>query len=202
MITDLYGWMLDVYPGKGGAVVWILGADGKRHGLRAAFPVSFFASGPAHRLAQLRERLERRSFPGVSIAVDQRRELFSGEIPGLTIRVEDPARQPGVFYWAKRQFPDLDYYDADVPLAMRYTGLHRVYPLAYLHVRLKAPDTIVAITPLTTGVDLADETPPLRLMTIEPNIDPDYLTPDMVLITSGGKRRRLSLSAPALFVRR
>ena len=202
MIVDLYGWLLDVYPGKGGAVVWILGADGERHGLRAEFPVSFFAAGPAHRLAQLAQRLERRGFPGVSIAADQRRELFSGEIPGLTIRVEDPARQPGVFYWAKRQFPDLDYYDADVPLAMRYTGLHRVYPLAYVHVRLKQPDTIVGITPLTTGVDLADETPPLRLMTIEPNIDPDYLTPDMVLITSGGKPRRLSLRDPALFVRR
>jgi DNA polymerase-2 len=202
MITDLYGWLLDVYPGRGGAFVWLLGEDGERYGLQAEFPVSFFAAGPEHRLAQLRERLERRGFPGVSTAYDRRRELFSGEISGLAIRVADPAKQPGVFYWAKRIFPDLDYYDADVTLAMRYTGLHQVYPLSYVHVRLKPPDTIVGIAPVATGVDLADETPPLRLMTIEPNIDPDYLTPDIVLIASGGKSRRLSLRDPVLFVRR
>jgi DNA polymerase-2 len=202
MIADLYGWLLDVYPGRGGAVVWLLGEDGARHRLWAAFPVSFFAAGPEHRLAQLAERLERRSFPGVSAAPDRRLELFSGEIPGLSIRVEDPAQQPRVFYWAKRQFPDLDYYDADVPLPMRYTGLHRVYPLSYVHVRLKQPDTIVDIEPLSTGVDLADDTPPLRLMTIEPDIDPDYLTPGMVRINAGGRSRRLSLHDPALFVRR
>ena len=45
MIADRYGWLLDVYPGRGGAVVWLLGEDGERHGLWAPFPVSFFAAG-------------------------------------------------------------------------------------------------------------------------------------------------------------
>ena len=44
-MSDLTGWLLDVYPDETGSVVWLLAQDGQRRRLTHHFPVTFYAAG-------------------------------------------------------------------------------------------------------------------------------------------------------------
>ena len=51
---SLTGLLLDLYAHpQDGMVLWVLGEDGKRHRLRQAFPITFYAAGPDARLRAL-----------------------------------------------------------------------------------------------------------------------------------------------------
>ncbi len=200
-MSDLIGWLLDIYPGKGrGAVVWLLGEDGLRHKLWQPFPVIFYAAGQAHRLRQLWQMLQQR-YPHVHLARTERRELFSGKITVLSIQVDDPTEQPLIFAQTRRAFPDLHYYNADLLFALRYTAQTGAFPLARCHITTRQEE-ITAILPLDSPGEIEPEMPPFRLLTLTPDTDPDYVAPDTVLLEFGDEQRKLSLHNPALFVRR
>src|SRR5271157_3077252 len=97
-MPELTGWLLDLFDEPGGGVVlWLLGEDGRRHRLHQDFPVTFYAAGPAPRLRQLWQYLQRQPAQ-VSLSRDERRDLFQpGPVTVLAIRVERPADQPPLF---------------------------------------------------------------------------------------------------------
>jgi DNA polymerase-2 len=101
----------------------------------------------------------------------------------------------------RQRFPDLTYYDADILFALRHTARHRVYPLARCCVEVEN-GLVTTITPLGPPGIPQDDFPPLRLMTLAPDTDPEYVDPSAVTVGLGRKERRLSLHNPALFVRR
>ena len=49
------GWLLDIYTLENinGVVLWLIGGDGKRYRFEHAFPVTFYAAGPAQDLRAL-----------------------------------------------------------------------------------------------------------------------------------------------------
>ena len=130
-MSDLTGWLLEVYDDPGGGVVlWLLGDDGVRHRLHQDFPVTFYAAGPAAHLRQLWRYLQEGKVP-VRLSRTERRDLFQPEpVTVLSIEVEHPADQPPLFQQLARLFPELTYYDADLPLALRFAALHGTFPLA------------------------------------------------------------------------
>ena len=195
------GWLLDLYADEqDGLVLWFLGEDGQRHRFSQAFPITFYVAGPFPRLRELWRYLRARP---ISLRLDrsQKRDLFSGELDVLAVQVEDPALQPGLFQEISRRFPDLDYFDADIPITVRYAATYKVFPLT--HCRIVATETglLQEVIPLGSRWDLDPPPPPLRVLTLEPDVNPFHAQPTFLHVRCGKTRLRLALkSLPRLLL--
>ena len=126
-MTDEYtGWLLDVYADlEGGISLWLLPDNSKdRLHLRMVFPITFYAAGDFSLLRQAWRFLREKD---VSLARTRRRDLFTGEQDVLSVTFPSPSQVGGIFRELSAGFPTLDYYDADIPLSLRFiarTGVH------------------------------------------------------------------------------
>jgi DNA polymerase-2 len=172
------GWLLDLFADpQGGVILWLLGDDGERYRLQQAFPVTFYAAGPAARLRALWRFLENQPIP-VTLSRTERRDLFQPlPLTVLAIRVDQPARQPRLFQQVAKRFPELTYYDADLQLTLRYSAVFHVFPLARCRVWVNDADQVEEIAALDLPWDLDPEPPDLRILDIEPNSDPAHSSP-------------------------
>jgi len=173
-MPELSGWMLDVYPDQeAGVLVWLLGDDGQRHRLRQPLPITFYAAGPAERLRALWRYLDDLPAPP-KLWRCERRELFSRDpLPVLAAQVQETAHQPRLFHQVNGAFPDLTFFDADVPLPLRYAAAHGVFPLARCQVDVDHEKNIQDIQVLDSPWDLEPPAPPLRILWIEPDANPN-----------------------------
>ena len=121
------GWLLDVYTGTGGRLtLWLLSDPGERLRLGMDLPVTFYAAGNHGILRQAWRCLQGK---GVELARTRRRDLFSGELDLLSVTAPTPDQATRVFRELSARFPALDYYDADIPISLRFidrTGVHQV----------------------------------------------------------------------------
>src|SRR5512137_2589410 len=118
--NEVQGWLLDLYPNlNGGITFWLMAEDGRRYQLYQDFPVTFYVAGKNEQLRQVWQFLKSQPVP-VSLDRTERRDLFSGMLTVMVIEVKNPADQPGLFAMLSRQFPDLTYYDSDLPLSLRH----------------------------------------------------------------------------------
>jgi len=194
------GWLLDLFAEESSpltaqteVILWLLGEDGVRHRLHQPFPITFYISGPDSRLRILCQQLKNQPIP-VSLDWVERRDLFCQQpLTVLAVQVNQPAAQPRLFQQLTRQFPDLNYYDADVHLALRYAAVHRVFPLAYCQFTTSADKQVENVKPLDSPWDLDPLPPPLRSMTIDPDVDPDHAPPSNLAIRCGRFNYSLSL---------
>jgi DNA polymerase-2 len=201
-VRELTGWFLDVFPDpQHKAILWIFGDDGRRHYLGHRMAVTFYAAGPEQRLRQAAHTIAERFPGGVHTALTNRTDLFAGELQVLAVLVTDPTRLSTVFHRAQRLFPDLDYYDADVPFSLRYTAATSLRPLARCRVRFE-DNTILDIDPIEDRQPLENDTPPFRLLQLAPDTDPEYLDPAEVILQFGGEERRINLADPPAFLSR
>lgn len=193
-MSELSGWLLDLFADpRGGVVLWVLGDDGQRHRLRQPFPVTFYAAGPAARLRALWRFLRAQPLP-VALARRQRRDLFQPEpIDLLAVEVAQPSLQPRLFRQVAQNFPDLIYYDADIPLSLRYAAVHGVFPLARCHLWIDEQNQIEAIAALDSPWDLDPLPAPLRTLSIEPDCDPARTAPTCLILRCDHYEYRLPL---------
>lgn len=190
------GWLLDVYTLKStnGVVLWFLGDDGRRYRFEHAFPVTFYAAGPAHELRALWRFLE--SQPEfVKLSRAERRDLFAGPRIVLAAEVSRPADLPRLFKRVSQAFPNLTYYDADIHPALCYAATFRVFPLARCEIEADNDGRVTSISPFDTPWELDPLPPPLRILTIEPDTDPSHSPPKNLVITYGRCRLVLSLES-------
>ena len=188
------GWLFDVYAApQNGVVLWLLGEDGARHCLHQPFSTTFYAAGPAAHLRALWHFLKAQPVQ-MKLSRDERRDLFLPQpLAVLAIRVERAADQERLFRQAVERFPNLNYYDADVPLALRYAAAHAVFPLARCRVATGPDGQVEAVEALDTPWDLDPPPPPLRTLTLEPDSDPAHALPTHLLIRFERYDYRLSL---------
>ena len=178
-MLEYCGWLLDMYEGIGdeGVVLWVLGEDGQRHRLQRSFPVTFYAAGPAARLRSLWRYLEAQP-EEVRLSRQERRDLFSERpLTVLAAEVAAPSRLPGLFRRTAEAFPDLTYFDADIPLALRFAAAYAAFPLTRCRVTEDEPGSLVAFQTLDSPWDLDLPRPPLRTLTLEPDDDPAHTAP-------------------------
>jgi DNA polymerase-2 len=197
MTIELSGWLFDLYADpEGGVTIWLLGEDGQRHCLNQAFLVTFYISGPAARLRQAWRFLRRQSATTL-LSRAERRELFSGQsIPLLAVQVPQAEQATAVFQQVQQAFPDLTYYDADIPTHLRYTAEHNLFPLARCRVRLMEGNGIQEITPLESPWELDPLPPPLRCLSLEPDCDPAHADPQAILVRYERYPYRFPLNPP------
>ncbi|MFM8320136.1 MAG: DNA polymerase domain-containing protein, partial [Chloroflexota bacterium] len=195
MAERLIGWLLDLYALEGeGLIAWLLedAAPGRRLRLRQPFPVTFYAAGPNEQLRRLWRFLQVQP-EAPRLARCERRDLFQpAPLALLAAEVADPARQPGLFARTAAAFPELDYYDADLPPALRHAAACGSFPLARLEVQVEQ-ERLLALRPLDTPWDLDPPPPPLRVMRLAPDCDPRHAEPRFVDVQVEQRRYRFSL---------
>ncbi|MDX1378214.1 MAG: DNA polymerase domain-containing protein [Anaerolineales bacterium] len=190
-MNEFTGWILDIYPHpKRGIVLWLLCADGQRRRLVQDFSVTFYAAGPSHRLRDLWRYLEKQS-PKMELARSERRDLFTGTTVVLSATLDSPSALPFLFQTLIKMFPDLTFYDADLHVALRHAAIYRTFPLAHCHIVTDEKNAIRKINVLDSKWDIDPKKPPLRVLTIEPDVDPFHNEPKMILIHS--QKNTLSL---------
>lgn len=196
-MDEIVGWLLDVYANASGVTVWLLAEDGKRHGLTHSFPVTFYAAGPFPRLRELWSLLKGKpcflNGKPLQMQRTQRTDLFAGMLDVLAMEAPGPAAQQRLFRQVVARFPDLDYYDADIPISLRYAAAFEVFPLARCRVLVGSNGAIQAITPLESPWELYPPSPPLRVLMMEPNVDPAHRAPTHVKLGNGRGEMRLPL---------
>lgn len=176
-ITAQRGWLLDLYDDETeGLVVWFLSEDGRRCRFTLFFPLTFYAAGPFDRL-RAAWRYLRDGETAVSLSRAQREDLFAGLLDVMAVQVCNPAVQTHLFQQLHCRFPDLDYYDADIPLWLHLAAVYAVFPLAYCELVVADDGRIQRITPLETPWQLEPSQPPLRTLTIEPDVPPFQADP-------------------------
>ena len=191
---EITGWLLDLFASPGGGVVlWLLGEDGLRQRLHQPFPVTFYAAGPAPRLRALWRFLQSQSVP-VRLARTERRDLFAEQpLTVLSIQVGQPLAQARLFRQVARAFPDLAYYDADLPLTLRYAAAHDLFPLARCRILADETGQVKEVIPLDSPWELDPLPPPLRILRIEPDHDPAHAPPSHLSIHCARHAYRLPL---------
>ncbi len=200
MIEEISGWLLDVYAeppgdpaGQAGLVIWLLADDGRRLRLRQPFPLTFYAAGPDRRLRLLWRFLKSQPVPPV-LSRCERRELFSERpLTLLAVRVEQPALQPRLFQRVAQAFPDLAYFDADIPLALHFAAATRAFPLARCRLAAGEEGRVHEFETLDSRWDLDPPAPPLRTLSIEPDCDPSHADPQFLLLHCERSSYRLAL---------
>jgi DNA polymerase-2 len=189
----LTGWLLDVYEHPNdGVVVWLLGEDGIRYRFRQQFAVTFYASGPFPRLRKLWKYIQVEGIP-LDLARVQRRDLFSGILNVLAATIPNPAQCHETFSRVRRVFPDLTWYNADIPISMRYAAAFTVFPMAKVQVEQDEDHWIRKIHALDSPWELETEIPPIRVLKIRPNTNPFRTQPAYIGVQTGQKVLQLQL---------
>jgi DNA polymerase-2 len=185
-LQETSGWLLDLYADpQDGLVLWLLDAQGERRRLRQPFPVTFYAAGPTADLrAAWRWLKAQPEQPDLSRA--ERRDIFQPQpVTVLAVEVENPAAQPGLFNRLSRTFPDLTYYNADLQLALRHAAQHGTFPLARCTLAYDEAGVVQEIRAAEQPWDLEPSRPPLRILSIEPDSNPQHAPPRRLKLHCG-----------------
>lgn len=189
-MKEFLGWLFDLYAHKDGVMVWLLGEDRKSHSFTQPFPVTFYAGGPFHRLRQLWKFLQEKP---VRLSRTQRRDLHEGKKDVLEVNVLQPSSFDELFRQVYQGFPDLQYYDTDIPLLLRYAAEYGVFPLGRCRIEVKQGWKISGITPLDSPWTLDPKLPDLRVLEIKPDTNPSHCSPRFLSVHFDKFNYRLSL---------
>lgn len=178
-MKEYAGWLFDLYANKDGVVLWLVGDDQKPHCFTQAFPITFYVGGPFHRLRQLWKFLREKP---VRLSRTRRKDLHEGMIDVLEVNLLHPTQFDELFQEVYRLFPDLLYYDTDIPITLRYGAEYGVYPLGRCKVQVEQGWTISKIVPLDTPWELDTKLPDLRILEIRPDTNPSHEFPHYIQI--------------------
>ncbi len=196
-MAELTGWLLDLFADtQPGIVLWLVGEDGQRHRLTQDFPITFYAAGEPARLRQLWRFLQAQP-EKVQLKRTERRDIFAPEpVQVLEATTSQTAAQPYLFQRVAREFPELPYYDADLALTTRHAAIYNTFPLVHCRVEVDEKGRVQALEALDTPWELDPPAVPLRLLAIEPEVDPAHATPKTLYVRSMSVSYRLSLEHP------
>ena len=192
-MREYTGWLFDLYAQKDGIVVWLVGEDHKPHSFTHSFPITFYVGGPFSRLRQLWKFLREKA---VGLYRTQRRDAHEGMKDVLGVNVPVPSMFDELFGEINRLFPDLQYYDTDIPLILRYAAEFGVFPLGHCRVEAQPGWTISSITSLDTPWELDPKLPDLRVLEIRPDVNPSHAEPQYLHVQFQHFNYHLSLEDP------
>ena len=197
--SEIHGWLFDIFPSEKGLTVWVLGDDGKRQALHHDFPIAFYVAGPSPRLRELWKWLLLQP-ENPKLAREERRDLFLGNIPVLSVTLAYPSDLSPLFNRTSQTFPNLTYYDADIPISLRYAAEYGVFPLADCEIKIASQGLILGIRATQSPWDLDLPLPPLTVLGLEPECDPFHAAPTKVFIQTPQARFSLNLEPARAFI--
>jgi len=174
-MDEVTGWLFDVYDHpEGGIVLWLITDSGERLRLRMDFPITFYVAGDFKLLRAAWTFLKGKA----QLARVKRRDLFLGERDVMQVTLTSNSE---LIQELQTQFPSLDYYDADIPITLRFIARTGVYLLGRCRITL-GRELIQTIQPLDSPWELFPEPIPLRVMEIIPDVDPAFRPPSKLRI--------------------
>lgn len=192
------GWLLDLYPHlERGIMLWMLCDDGQRRCFQQDFPVTFYAAGKSHRLRDLWIYLEKQPIQ-IELSRTERRDLFDGSTVVLAARLDCHASLPELFQKLTNDFPDLTFYDADLNVTLQHAAIYDTFPLARCHIVADERNGIHEIKALYSRWEIEYEAPPLRILTIETDVDPMHAQPKKIYFQTKRNCLTLDLEKSAL----
>lgn len=197
------GWLLDLYEDAvEGLRLWFITENSTRICLHQQLEVTFYANGEAEQLRALWKML--RCYPEViSLQREVKQDAFISEpIPVLKAVVNNPLRETRLFQEVQRCFPGLVYYDADIPVNIRYAARFGAFPMAFCEIEHDEGGEIQFLRVLNSRWDLAAVHPVFRVLTLEPNCDPGRGEPSAIRIRYGQRVRTVSLTSPKQLIGR
>jgi DNA polymerase-2 len=175
-MDEVTGWLFDVYDHpEGGIVLWVITDASERLRLRMDFPITFYAGGDFKLLRAAWIFLKGKA----QLARVKRRDLFLGERDVMQVTLTDNG---DLIHELQTQFPALDYYDADIPITLRFIARTGVHLLGRCRITLDR-ELIQTIQPLDSPWQLSPEPIPLRMMEIIPNVDPASRSPTKLALS-------------------
>jgi DNA polymerase-2 len=178
-MDEASGWLLDVYADtEDGIILWLLTDDDKRLRLHMDFAVTFYAAGDFSLLRQAWRFLREKE---VKLERTRRRDLFLGERDVLAVITSKPMGLQKLFGELQRQFPSLDYYDADIPLSLRFIAHTDTHLLGRCQVEIDE-EWVQDIEPLNSPWEIDPTSIPLRILTLSPDINPVIRNPSRLTI--------------------
>ncbi len=118
----------------------------------------------------------------IKLARTERRDLFTGSTVVLAATLDAPSALPLLFRTLTAAFPDLTFYDADLHVALRHAAIYGTFPLARCRVAADEQNVIQELDVLDSKWDINPEPPPLRMITIEPDVNPFHNDPKKILV--------------------
>lgn len=192
------GWLFDVYahPTRG-VVVWLVGEDGKPGCFHQDFEVVFYAYGPVQRLHELGKFI-RRQQPKEAVRLERvtREDLFAGPQEVMGVAVSNSATYRSLFHEVYENFSDLVFYDADIPLTVRYAVGNNIFMMARCEVIAGPGNQIISIQALETPYELDPPLPRLRILSLRPDTDPSHKPPHYLIARFDKSYVRASFDQP------
>ncbi len=194
---SIRAWLLDLYEdAEDGIRLWFILETGERMCLRQSMPVTFYAAGENDQLRAL-WRFLRRYPEVVSLARETRKDAFIIEpLVVLQSIVNSPDRQARLFREIQRRFPDLTYYDADIPVSTRHAACYGTFPMAFCELVYDDNRWIQEIKTLNSRWDVAPIQPVLRVLEMGPDCDPGRTPPKSIRIRYQKRQKTLLLNNP------
>jgi DNA polymerase-2 len=195
-MNEATGWLLDVYTEEDGIILWLLADDDQRLRFRMDLDITFYAAGDFSLLRQAWKYLREKD---VKLERTIRRDLFLGERDVMAVTTVDPANIHKLFGDLQRQFPSLDYYDADIPITLRFIAQTNTHLLDRCRITLDE-EWVQTIEPLSSPWEI-DPTPiPLRILTLTPDCNPAVRKPSQLKVEYNQREYNLSLDSPRPFL--
>jgi DNA polymerase-2 len=192
------GWLLDLYADEKDVSLWLLDDDGQRRHLTHTFPAVFYAAGSPTQLRTLWQWFSSQKIQ-VRLARTERLDVFEGLITVLAVEVLHAPQLDALFRQVATAFPNLVYYDIDIPLSLRYAAALGVFPLARCRVEA-GENRVINITALDTPWELEPNPAPLRSLSLEPDRDPAQSLPRHLIVSYEKVRYILALEPARAFL--
>ena len=192
------GWLIDLYehPTKG-VVLWLAGEDGKPYSFYQEFETVFYARGEAQQLHNLGVFIRAKcSKEIVRLTRDTKDDLFDGPQEVMGIGAHNGKTFGKLFREVQENFPNLIYYNVDVPFTVRYAAAHDVFMMARCEVVAEDDGKILRIKALDTPYDLDPQLPKLRLLSLRPDTNPAFKTPKYLIVKFEKSYLRLPFDKP------
>ena len=130
-MDEVTGWLFDVYSHpERGVVLWVIADSGERLRLRMELPITLYLAGDFKLLRAAWIFLTGKA----ELARTKRRDLFLGERDVMQVTL---AENNDLIHELQSQFPSLDYYDADIPITLRFIAHTGVYLLGRCRLTLE-----------------------------------------------------------------
>lgn len=192
------GWLFDVYahPTKG-IVLWLIGEDGKPYRFHQDFETMFYAYGSFQRLHELGKHLRaKHSRQEVRLERVTKEDLFAGSRELMGIGVSNTEIYKHLLQEVQESFSDLIFYDVDIPITVRYAAAYDVFMMAQCEVVAEPDGRLINIRALDTPYELDPSLPRLKVLTLRPDTDPAYKSPQYLNAKFGKSHLHISFDKP------
>lgn len=174
-MDEITGWLFDLYEHpERGIILWVITDAGERLRLRMDFAVTLYAAGDTARLREAWRTLRGRT----QLARIKRRDLFLGERDVMAVTFDCAEK---IFHDLHAQFPELDYYDADIPISLRFIARTDCHLLGRCRITTQG-EWVQSIVPLSSPWKVEHEPIPLRIMRLVPDANPVFRPPTQLKV--------------------